>query len=236
MNASLDLFPDHWPIESDWSELLTPEFQQPYFRDLTNFVLQERNDAEIFPPATQVFRAFELTTFSNLKVVILGQDPYHGPGQAHGLSFSVAENIKLPPSLRNIFRELVDDLSCPEPAHGNLESWARQGVLLLNTVLTVRSGQANSHQKKGWEKFTDAVFQLIGKRDQPTAFILWGKPAAKKIKWIDTTNHLVIESAHPSPLSARRGFFGSQPFSKVNEFFAAQNLPTVDWNLAEADC
>ena len=226
-------FPEHWPADSDWSNLLVEEFDQPYFRELMEFVHGERQTAEVFPPAEDVFRAFQLTSYASTKVVILGQDPYHGPGQAHGLSFSVSEDTKLPPSLRNMYRELVDDLGVPKPNHGNLESWARQGVLLLNTVLTVRRGEANSHQKKGWEKFTDAIFQLVGKRDQPTVFILWGKPAAKKAKWINDEHHLIIESPHPSPLSARRGFFGSKPYSRVNEFLAARDLQTINWTLED---
>lgn len=219
----------HWPVESDWSAALAESLESDWYRSLQEFVDLQRASETVYPPAAEVFRAFELTSLVDTRVVILGQDPYHGAGQAHGLCFSVSESVsKLPPSLKNIYKELATDLGCEIPQQGNLESWARQGVLLLNTVLTVREGSANSHRKKGWEKFTDAVIKCIGNRDQPCVFILWGKPAEKKLSLIGD-HHRAIISPHPSPLSAHRGFFGSRPFSNANESLEGFGCESIDW-------
>lgn len=218
-------------VDDSWRPMLEEEFQQPYFRELESFVDEARKQGPVFPAEAEVFQAFHLTPFENVKVVILGQDPYHGPGQAHGLSFSVREQVKIPPSLRNIFRELESDLQLKVPDGGDLTPWAKQGVLLLNTVLTVDAHQANSHQKKGWEKFTDRVIQKIGSRDQHTVFLLWGKPAQAKQSGIDPTNHTLLVSTHPSPLSAHRGFFGSRPFSKTNQALLRNGQTEIDWQL-----
>ena len=205
--------------------------ESPWFASLQEFVGEQRESQTVYPPADQVFRAFELTSLADTRVVILGQDPYHGPDQAHGLCFSVPETVsKLPPSLKNIYKELAADLDCDIPQHGNLESWARQGVLLLNTVLTVRKSEANSHRKKGWETFTDAVIESVGNRDTPCVFILWGKPAEKKLPLIGA-QHSTIISPHPSPLSAHRGFFGSRPFSKTNDALRQFGTETIDWAI-----
>ena len=214
-----------------WQTALHDQFDRPYFHQLSEFVQQERRDHDVFPPANDVFNAFRLTPLSEVRVLILGQDPYHDNGQAHGLSFSVRPGIKIPPSLRNIFKELESDLGIVPPAHGCLTSWARQGVLLLNTVLTVRAHKANSHQKKGWEQFTDAVIQCVNEKES-VIFVLWGKPAQKKAELI-APRHQVIQSPHPSPLSARRGFFGSQPFSKINTTLAATGDMKINWQLPE---
>ncbi len=222
-------FPDQWPMNSDWSALLESEFHQNYFQELSQFVLRERESRTVYPPTADVFNAFCRTGFANTKVVILGQDPYHGPGQAHGLSFSVQSDCRLPPSLRNIFKELVRDQDLAMPQTGDLSSWADQGVLLLNTVLTVRQGEPNSHRKQGWERFTDQVIQLLGRsQNQSIVFLLWGKPAEKKSKLI-SNHHTVIASPHPSPLSAHRGFFGSRPFSRTNEALAESGLAPIRW-------
>ena len=220
----------NWPAPSDWTPLLRDEFRKDYFQKLIKFVERERTTEEIFPSASNTFRAFELTPFKRTKVVILGQDPYHGPGQAHGLSFSVPTGLQLPPSLKNIFRELRDDLDIATPSNGDLSAWATQGVLLLNSVLTVQRSRAHSHRGKGWETFTDSVLSLLGQREQPTSFVLWGNAAIKKKKQITNPRHCVLTSVHPSPLSAYRGFFGSCPFSKVNEFLAAHNMAPINWN------
>ena len=222
-------FPEHWPVESDWTEALKDELSSDWFQALTEFVDQQRSEATVYPPAADTFNAFLWTSLAETRVVILGQDPYHGAGQAHGLCFSVLESVtKLPPSLKNIYKEMATDLECEVPSHGYLESWAKQGVLLLNTVLTVRESEANSHRKKGWEKFTDAVISRIGERESPCVFILWGKPAEKKLKLIGD-QHTTIVSPHPSPLSASRGFFGSKPFSRTNDALLSFGQPAIDW-------
>jgi uracil-DNA glycosylase len=218
-----------WPTDSDWNRVLQPALNSRGFHELAQFVTRERTGHQVFPPAADVFRAFRLTSFAETRVVILGQDPYHGPGQAQGLSFSVPEGTPWPPSLKNIFRELSADLSCPLPQSGDLSRWSRQGVLLLNSVLTVRSGQANSHAGRGWEEFTDEVIRQIGHSSQrPVIFLLWGKPAQRKQSLINP-QHPVLGSPHPSPLSAYRGFFGSRPFSRINQLLASWQEPTIDW-------
>ena len=221
--------PEHWPVESDWTNALGSELRSEWFQELTNFVLEQRHEATVYPPANETFNAFRFTSLSKTRVVILGQDPYHGPGQAHGLCFSVSDSeTKLPPSLKNIYKEMAIDLGCQIPNSGNLQSWARQGVLLLNTVLTVRKSEAHSHKKMGWERFTDAVIKCIGARKTPCVFLLWGKPAEKKLSLIED-HHITIVSAHPSPLSARRGFFGSKPFSRTNRALKSFGLLPIDW-------
>lgn len=221
--------PDHWPIDSDWTDALASQFESDWFQALSEFVSEQRSEAIVFPPAEETFNAFRFTSLATTRVVILGQDPYHGPGQAHGLCFSVRDSVtKLPPSLKNIYKEMASELECEIPQHGNLESWAKQGVLLLNTVLTVRESEANSHRKKGWEKFTDAVIRCLGQRESPCVFILWGKPAEKKLPLIGG-QHLSIVSPHPSPLSAHRGFFGSRPFSRTNEALSSFGQMPIDW-------
>jgi uracil-DNA glycosylase len=216
---------------TDWNPLLRDEFAKPYWTELQQFVAHERQRAPVFPPADQVFDALHLTSYADTRVVILGQDPYHGPSQAHGLCFSVRRGVKAPPSLVNIFTELRSDLGLEPPAHGNLEAWARQGVLLLNTCLTVRSGAAGSHHGKGWEIFTDAVLRVVDRKPQRVVFVLWGAPARKKKTLVTGTQHVIIESAHPSPLSAHNGFFGSRPFSRTNDALVQAGLPVVDWQL-----
>lgn len=219
---------------TDWNPLLRSEFDEPYWVELQTFVADERGRHAVYPPHDEVFTALHLTPYSALKVVILGQDPYHGPGQAHGLAFSVRPGIRIPPSLRNIHRELHDDLGFPIPGHGSLEDWARRGVLLLNTSLTVRAGQAGSHSGKGWETFTDRVIDIAAARPEPLVFILWGNHARRKRDRIDG-RHAVIESPHPSPFSANNGFFGSRPFSKANEALIELGREPVDWNLVGVD-
>lgn len=216
-----------------WSPILASEIAKPYFPSLLQFVAQERESHPIFPPASEVFTAFALTPPDQVKVLILGQDPYHDDGQAHGLSFSVKRGVKPPPSLRNIFLELQSDLDIPAADHGDLSSWAKQGVMLLNTVLTVRAHQANSHRGQGWETFTDAVIKSLGKRQNPVIFVLWGGAARKKAKWIDPQRHTVLESAHPSPLSAHNGFFGSRPFSRINRALQQAGHDPIDWKLPD---
>lgn len=224
-------FPPAWPIESDWSEILREEFESESFQSLQKYVNEQRASHSVYPPETHVFQAFHMSSFASTKVVILGQDPYHGSGQAHGLSFSVPKGCPLPPSLKNIFKELVSDLEVTHPTHGNLTNWAKQGVLLLNAVLTVQDGNANSHAKKGWEQFTDAVVRKLGQQtENQIVFVLWGKPAEKKRSLI-AGHHAQIVSAHPSPLSAHRGFLGSRPFSKVNEYLNAFSNSSIDWFL-----
>jgi len=217
---------------TDWNPILKAELDQPYFADLRTFVDEERRRHEVFPPADEVFAALHLTPYAEVKVLILGQDPYHGPGQAHGLCFSVRRGVDVPPSLQNIYTELESDLGVPRPDHGNLEAWARQGVLLLNATLTVRARQAASHQKRGWETFTDAVIRAVNDKPERVVFILWGSSARQKKALVDTTRHVVIESPHPSPLSAHRGFFGSRPFSRTNAALVAAGREPVDWSLA----
>ena len=219
-----------WPNDSDWTPALKSQLESDDFLKLMAFVAEQRSTYTVFPKPEDTFNAFRFSSLADTRVVILGQDPYHGAGQAHGLSFSVQQGIKIPPSLRNIYKEYVADLKLDPPKHGDLSAWAKQGVLLLNTVLTVREGEANSHRKQGWERFTDAVIQTLSDRQQPVVFILWGKPAEKKRSLIDS-RHGVIVSPHPSPLSARRGFFGSRPFSKTNELLAEFGQPLIDWRL-----
>ena len=216
-------------IEESWKPVLTEEFGKSYFSELTSIVRNEYKTHTIHPPAKLIFNAFDQCPFNQLKVVILGQDPYHGPGQAHGLCFSVNDGIDFPPSLRNIFKELNNDLGNEIPASGNLTGWANQGVLLLNATLTVRANHAGSHQNKGWELFTDAVINKINEQKQHVIFILWGNYAISKAKFIDQNKHLVLSSVHPSPLSASRGFFGNHHFSKANEFLKLYNLEPIQW-------
>jgi uracil-DNA glycosylase len=218
-------------IEESWKAILIDEFNQPYFQSLREFLVEERKHYTVYPPGQLIFNAFDKTPFNKVKVVILGQDPYHGPGQAHGLCFSVPVGVPQPPSLVNIFKEIKADLNIPVPRHGNLEKWAEQGVLLLNATLTVRANQAGSHQKKGWEQFTDKVIQLISLHKTGVVFILWGKYAQAKEALIDTSKHFILKGAHPSPLSAYAGFFGCKHFSKTNELLRNQLLTEVDWSL-----
>jgi uracil-DNA glycosylase len=218
-------------LSSDWLEVMNPEFQKSYYRELEDFIKEEYIKNVIYPNSDDIFNAFQLTTFSNVKVVILGQDPYHDEGQAHGLCFSVKPEVKIPPSLVNIYKELKDDLGCEIPNHGYLNDWAKQGVLLMNTVLTVRAHQPNSHQGKGWEYFTDSIIQALNNENRPMVFILWGKPAQMKKKFLNNPKHLIIEAPHPSPLSAYRGFFGSKPFSKANEFLIRNGIKAIDWEI-----
>jgi uracil-DNA glycosylase len=221
-------------LPASWMPIVGDELAKPYFRDLQQFLADERSRHQVFPPDEQAFAAFELTPFEAVRVVILGQDPYHDDGQAHGLAFSVRPGIKLPASLRNIFRELKDDLGCPTPNHGCLSSWAEQGVLLLNTVLTVRAHEAHSHHGKGWEPFTDAVIARLSDRNESIVFVLWGKPAQTKKSLIDGGKHTILEAAHPSPLSAHNGFFGSKPFSHINAALKSWGQPEIDWRIPDA--
>jgi uracil-DNA glycosylase len=217
-------------IESSWKEALKDEFEKPYFGNLIDFVKSEYAEHTCYPPGKKIFSAFDHCPFDKVEVVILGQDPYHGPGQANGLCFSVSDNIPLPPSLQNIFREIQTDLGKPFPPTGNLERWADQGVLLLNAVLTVRQGEANSHQGKGWEAFTDAVIQKISDEKKDVVFMLWGGSAKKKGARADKQKHMVLESGHPSPLSANKGhWFGNKHFSKANEFLAQKGKKQIEW-------
>ena len=218
--------------KTDWNPILRAELEQPYWAELQAFVAQERADHTVYPAPDEVFAALHLTPYSEVKVLILGQDPYHGPGQAHGLCFSVKPGVAPPPSLVNIFREMETDLGLPPPTSGYLEPWARQGVLLLNASLTVRARQSGSHQGKGWERFTDAVIRAVNDKDDTVVFMLWGAFARKKKALIDTDRHVVIESAHPSPLSASNGFFGSRPFSRANAALVAAGREPVDWSLS----
>jgi uracil-DNA glycosylase len=222
------------PMATDWNPLLRDQLELPYWSELQQFVAEERRTHPVYPPASEVFAALHLTPYADVKVMILGQDPYHGPGQAHGLCFSVRPGVRTPPSLMNIHKELHADLGVPIPDHGNLEAWARQGVLLLNATLTVRGGVAASHQNRGWETFTDRVMQIVDAKADPVVFILWGASARRKRALIDTTRHTVIESAHPSPLSAHNGFFGSRPFSRANAALVAAGRDPVDWDLTDA--
>ncbi len=210
---------------------MNEELEKPYYLHLREFLKREYAEKVIYPNMYDIFNALHLTPYENVKVVLLGQDPYHGPGQAHGLSFSVNPGVPPPPSLKNIFKELESDLGCPIPNNGHLVNWAKQGVLLLNTVLTVRAGAAHSHRGKGWEIFTDQVIKQINERSKPVVFILWGRPAQQKIQLIDTKKHKVIQSPHPSPLSAHRGFFGSKPFSQTNVFLQQIGEEPIDWQI-----
>ncbi len=218
-------------ITNDWSQALESEFKQSYYSQLYQFIKQEYSTTTIYPNAEDIFNAFHFTPLSQVKVVILGQDPYHNEGQAHGLCFSVKPNVDIPPSLVNIYQELKTDLGCYIPDNGYLEKWAKQGVLLLNTVMTVRAHQANSHQGKGWERFTDAVIQAVNAQDRPVVFLLWGKPAQTKKSMLTNPKHLILEAPHPSPLSAYRGFFGSRHFSQTNEFLSKQSIVPIDWQI-----
>lgn len=218
-------------FKNDWADLLNDELQKPYYQELRKFLIGEYRTKEIFPDMYDIFNALHFTSYADTKVVILGQDPYHEPGQAHGLSFSVLPNVPPPPSLQNIFKELRADLGCTIPNHGCLKSWAEQGVLLLNAVLTVRAHAANSHKGKGWEIFTNRIIELLNEHEKPLAFILWGNPARAKKVMITNPRHFIVESAHPSPLSADRGFFGSRPFSKVNNFLTSIGEKPIDWQI-----
>ncbi len=216
-------------IEASWQAALRPEFEKPYFSALADFVRQEYRSKTVFPPPKAIFRAFELCPFDQVKVVLLGQDPYHGPGQAHGLCFSVSPGVPPPPSLVNIYTELQSDLGLPKPPDGNLEPWARQGVFLLNATLTVRAGQAGSHQGEGWEVFTDEAIRLLAEKRSGLVFLLWGAYAQKKAWMIDPSKHLVLQAPHPSPLSSYRGFFGSRPFSQANDYLKSLGKEPIVW-------
>lgn len=218
-------------ISNDWLVPMKTEFNQPYYKELHKTIIEEYNRYEVFPAPDDVFNAFHLTPYGNVKVVILGQDPYHNVGQAHGLCFSVKPQIEIPPSLVNIYKELQDDIGCSIPNNGYLEKWAKQGVLMLNTVLTVRAHQANSHRDIGWEKFTDAAIKAVNEIDRPVVYILWGRPAQNKKSMLNNPKHLVLEAPHPSPLSVYRGFFGSKPFSKTNQFLESHGIEPVDWQI-----
>ncbi len=218
-------------IGNAWDEELKEEYKKEYFTELMNFVKEEYKNKTIYPKPNEVFNAFRYTDFDNVKVVILGQDPYHGPNQAEGLSFSVSDDVLKPPSLKNIFKELESDLGIPFPKHNSLKPWAKQGVLLLNAVLTVEEHKPASHKGKGWEIFTDDVINILNKREKPIVFILWGAFARSKKSLITNKQHYIIESAHPSPFSARNGFFGSKPFSKTNEFLREKGLEEIDWSV-----
>lgn len=219
-------------IENDWLEAVGGEFRKQYYKELYTFVKQEYSTRVVYPPAEDIFTALHLTSLQDVKVLILGQDPYHNERQAHGLSFSVLPDQKdIPPSLQNIYKELKDDLGCYVPDNGYLKKWAGQGVLMLNTVLTVRAHQANSHQGKGWEKFTDAIIEAVNKQDRPIVYLLWGRPAQNKIPMLNNSKHLILKAPHPSPLSAYRGFFGCHHFSQANEFLKANGAQPIDWQI-----
>lgn len=218
-------------IQNDWLEPLKPEFSKPYYKELYKKVQKEYSTRLVFPPANDIFNAFDFTPLSKVKVVILGQDPYHGDGQAHGLSFSVKPGVKIPPSLVNIYKELQSDVGCYIPNNGYLEKWARQGVLLLNTVLTVCAHQANSHRGIGWEEFTDAAIRVLNEQDRPIVYLLWGRPAQSKKFMLHNPKHLILTAAHPSPLSAHNGFFGCKHFSRTNEFLKQNGLEPIDWQI-----
>jgi len=217
-----------------WLAALGDEFHKPYWLELQAFLAIERDNLTVFPPEEEVFTAFQLTPYESVRVLILGQDPYPGEGQAHGLSFSVKPGVKIPPSLRNMYQELKDELGIEPAKTGHLANWAKQGVLMLNAVLTVRAGEANSHKGKGWETFTDAVIRAVNAKPEPVVFVLWGGYAQKKLKLIDVSRHTIVQSAHPSPLSAHTGFFGSKPFSKINVAIAASGMKAIDWNVRNA--
>jgi len=218
-------------LEPHWKQALQQEFEQPYFRALTDFVREEYRTQTVFPAGRDIFRAFELTPLPQVKVVILGQDPYHGPEQAHGLSFSVRPGVRTPPSLRNIYEELRTDLGLAVPQHGFLEAWAQQGVLLLNSILTVRSGQPGSHANRGWETFTDAAVRALAQQPTPMVFLLWGRYAQHKGQLLEADHHLVLRAAHPSPFSAHKGFMGCRHFSQANQFLRQQGRAPIDWQL-----
>jgi len=216
-------------IDESWKKVLQPEFEKPYFKELTDFVRSEYQSKKIFPPAKLIFNAFDQCPFDEVKVVILGQDPYHGDGQAHGLCFSVNDGVRFPPSLVNIFKEIESELGKPSPASGNLTRWAQQGVLLLNATLTVQAHQAGSHQGRGWEQFTDAVIQTLAQQKNNLVFVLWGAYAQSKAAFIDASRHLVLQSAHPSPFSVHRGFFGNNHFIMTNNYLREKGLKEIDW-------
>ena len=218
-------------LKNDWKDLLDDEFNKEYYQKLRNFLTTEYKTRTIYPDKYDIFNALHFTSYKDIKVVILGQDPYHGPGQAHGLSFSVNPGIKIPPSLLNIYKELNSDLGCYIPNNGYLKKWADQGVLLLNTSLTVRASEANSHKSIGWEIFTDKIISLVNEKEDPVVFLLWGNNAIKKKNLITNKRHLILTSVHPSPLSASRGFFGSKPFSKINNFLISVNKNPIDWQI-----
>ena len=221
------------PITNDWQQPLEVEFKKPYYKDLYKKVLEEYRSRQIFPNPDDIFNAFHLTPLKDVKVVILGQDPYHNDGQAHGLCFSVKPDVEVPPSLVNIYKELQDDLGCRIPNNGYLVKWAKQGVLMLNTVLTVRAHQANSHRGFGWEQFTDAVIRAVDAQDRPIVFLLWGRPAQMKKSMLHNPKHLILEAPHPSPLSAYRGFFGCKHFSQTNAFLEKNGLAPIDWQIED---
>lgn len=216
-------------MHNDWGEVLANEFEQPYYKELRQFLVQAYQSGPVYPPMEDIYNALHATSYADTKVVILGQDPYHGPQQAHGLSFSVRKGVKPPPSLLNIFKEMESDLGCARPNHGCLQGWAEQGVLLLNTTLTVRQGAPKSHAGHGWETLTDAIIRALSARETPMVFILWGAHAQSKKALIDTSRHHIIASVHPSPLSASRGFFGSRPFSRANAYLEADGLTPIRW-------
>jgi uracil-DNA glycosylase len=218
-------------LKNDWKNYLESEFQKDYYVNLRKFLLNEYNSKTVYPNMYDLFNALHFTPYNKVKVVILGQDPYHGPNQAHGLSFSVNPGVKTPPSLTNIYKELHTDLGCYIPNNGYLKKWADQGVLLLNTVLTVRAGEANSHKNKGWEEFTNKVIKVLNEKETPIVFILWGNNAISKADLVTSPKHLIIKSVHPSPLSASRGFWGSKPFSKTNEFLISTSQTPIDWQI-----
>ncbi len=220
-------------IDNDWLPAVNAEFKKPYYADLYKFVKEEYSRVAVFPPADEIFSALHLTPLSKVKVVIIGQDPYHNVGQAHGLCFSVRPEVEIPPSLVNIYKELQSDLGCKIPNNGYLVKWAEQGVLLLNTVLTVRAHQANSHQGKGWEQFTDAIIRAVNAEDRPIAYLLWGRPAQSKMSMLTNPKHKVFTAPHPSPLSAHRGFFGCKHFSQANAFLEENGLVPIDWQIED---
>lgn len=224
-----------WSAQNDWYASLSDQFNAEYFAQLMTFVTHERSLYDVYPNTDDVFAALNETSYHDTRVVILGQDPYHGPKQAHGLSFSVPRNVTMPPSLTNIFIELENDLGIKRSTHGCLLQWAHQGVLLLNTTLTVRSGHAGSHQGKGWERFTDRIISIINDKSDPVIFVLWGNPARRKKSLITSPHHVIIEAPHPSPLSAHRGFFGSRPFSKINKALVEHGFPEITWELTDPD-
>ena len=224
------------PISNDWMPALAPEYKKDYYRKLFLFVREEYKNHEVFPPGDDIFNAFHLTPLSNVKCVIIGQDPYHNVGQAHGLCFSVRPDVEIPPSLVNIYKELHDDLGCKIPNHGYLVKWAKQGVLMLNSVLTVRAHQAASHQGKGWEEFTDAAIRVINEQNRPIVFLLWGSFAQKKAAMLNNPNHLILKAPHPSPLSVYRGFWGCKHFSKANQFLMEHGVEPIDWQIEDVSC
>lgn len=233
MDLKDKLTKEYWEsmLSGTWKEILSTEFEKEYFKKLNLFLEDEYNNYEVFPKRERIFEAFNLTLFEDVKVVIIGQDPYHGDGQAHGLAFSVMPGIKTPPSLKNIYKELNSEYGCYIPDNGYLVKWAKQGVLMLNTSLTVRAHEANSHSKKGWEKFTDAAIKAISERRESVVFVLWGNNAKKKVKHIDSDKHMIIEGVHPSPLSASRGFFGCNHFRMINEFLQEKGYSEIDWQI-----